>query len=102
MSDSEIEIVLRHLRVVRFEPGDTLVLRFPVALSVKCIHRIHESTRAHLPPDVRVLVIGDGGELSVLRGIQEHPRTVLGPAVEGGISLDDARAAARVLRERRT
>lgn len=66
MSDPEIEIVLRHLQVVRIQPGDTLVLRFPGTLSLMYVQRIGEQFRTAFP-DHRTVVITEGAELGVIR-----------------------------------
>lgn len=67
MSD-EVEIVLRHLSVVRLEPGDVIVFRSPHPLTVEDTVRITEAFEAGFPGH-RSLVVSDGLEVSVLRGL---------------------------------
>lgn len=64
----ELDIVLKHLAVVRIEPGDTLVVRYPRSFAQQYAERLEKRLEDMLP-GVRVIVLGDGAELSVLRGV---------------------------------
>lgn len=68
--DGELEIVLKHLSVVRLEPGDTLVFRSPHALSWEKIRRFQESVGPVFPNHLAI-VLDQGMELSIVR--KEQP-----------------------------
>lgn len=68
--EAELEIVLRHLNVLHVERGDTLVLRLQQrASSAECM-RIGDFLRASFPGHL-VLVLDDGAELGVVRGLPD-------------------------------
>lgn len=64
--ENETEIVLRHLSVVKIEPGDVLVFRSPNVLSLRQIEYLSEAVKREFP-DVRCMVLSEGVELGIVR-----------------------------------
>jgi hypothetical protein len=60
------------LRAVRLEPGDVVIMTSDRALSQATVARLRSSVEELLPGN-KVLVIGDGLGMKVLRGAKPQP-----------------------------
>lgn len=69
--------LLRHLRVLRLEPGDVLVYRFQGRMDRALIERVHEQLE-QVFPGTCALVIDSGADLGVVR--PPLPPTASAPA----------------------
>lgn len=67
-TDEEIEIVLRHLQILRVEPGDTLVLRHPNRVSQRVAEQIRGDCKRIFGDKHRIVLLEDGMEMGVVRG----------------------------------
>lgn len=67
MADDPTEIVLEHLKVLRLEPGDVLVFRYPGRISTEGFGRLRTRFAEAFGEQHKVIALEDGADLGVVR-----------------------------------